>query len=292
MHVYIFVVAYSGPLARGRYISLSECKPVVRSTCEVGDWLVGVTPKPNRRLVFVFQVSELLTYAEYWRDARFRDRRPRAVHDLGDNRYRPVPVTPDFPHGLRQVPSQRTLIDLEGKVLQSPYGMRRDMLGKRVVVGTRFWFFGDSPFEVKSKVVRQGLRMDSVGQGHLKLKDAERTVETLVALMPRAGVHGGPPTPLSPRIWGYLGWRNYAYTAKIMGEHTRPHRWFDCCGRAVRAVRGEPTDRGHLLYDIDGRPTVEFDRLQALVDSRPGLRKWKGAIATLKSGALRASQRT
>lgn len=66
---------------RGR-LSLAICKPRIRASAEVGDWIVGVAGKslhPDAGLLYIAQVDEILVDGEYYRDDRFK-RRPDAVY--------------------------------------------------------------------------------------------------------------------------------------------------------------------------------------------------------------------
>lgn len=74
--------------------TLATCKPDIRRHALVGDWVVGTGSKPlglEGRLVFVMQIAETLTFNEYWRDKRFRCKRPNIRGSLkqafGDNIY-------------------------------------------------------------------------------------------------------------------------------------------------------------------------------------------------------------
>ena len=67
---------------RGR-LSLAICKPRIRASAEVGDWIVGIAGKslhPDSGLLYIAQVDEILEDGEYYRDARFA-RRPDAVYE-------------------------------------------------------------------------------------------------------------------------------------------------------------------------------------------------------------------
>ena len=72
---------------RGR-LSLAICKPRIRATAEVGDWIVGIAGKslhPDSGLLYIAQVDEVLENGEYYRDRRFT-RRPDAVYEWKGSR--------------------------------------------------------------------------------------------------------------------------------------------------------------------------------------------------------------
>ena len=81
--LYSYVVASDTGLAPNPFHSfctLALCKPQVRKAAEVGDWVIGTGSKRNGRdgfLVYAMRVTEILTFNEYWRDARFLAKRPQ-----------------------------------------------------------------------------------------------------------------------------------------------------------------------------------------------------------------------
>jgi hypothetical protein len=74
--------------------TLATCKPVIRRTALIGDWIIGTGSKKGGRslkLVFAMRVTETLTYDEYWSDARFSEKKPNLrgskKQAFGDNIY-------------------------------------------------------------------------------------------------------------------------------------------------------------------------------------------------------------
>ena len=97
MRLYSYVVARDYGFAPNPFhgvCTLATCKPVIRRCANVGDWIVGTGSASNRlsgHLVFVMQVSEKITYNEYWSDPRFKNKRSDLHGSLkqafGDNIY-------------------------------------------------------------------------------------------------------------------------------------------------------------------------------------------------------------
>ena len=83
-------------------LTLATCKPEIRRSKRVGDWIAGFTSKDlcgdqvgDERLVFLMQVDEKIALADYFRDRRFQSRIPlngpvANVYRCGDNIYRPL----------------------------------------------------------------------------------------------------------------------------------------------------------------------------------------------------------
>ena len=74
--------------------TLATCKPRIRRTAAVGDWVIGTGSKGRGRegsLVYVMCVSQTMTFDEYWTDPRFLRKRPNLKGSVkqayGDNIY-------------------------------------------------------------------------------------------------------------------------------------------------------------------------------------------------------------
>ena len=95
--LYTYVVRHDfgfAPNPYHGYCTLACCKPLIRKTAKVGDWILGggaVTKGRGAQVVFVMQVSETLTRMEYWDDPRFEAKKPRINGSyeewVGDNIY-------------------------------------------------------------------------------------------------------------------------------------------------------------------------------------------------------------
>ena len=78
------------------FCTLACCKPPIRRRAEVGDWVIGTgsDARGKRRgghISFAMQITEVLTFDEYWEDDRFVAKKPNPCGDLtescGDNIY-------------------------------------------------------------------------------------------------------------------------------------------------------------------------------------------------------------
>ena len=91
------MVAVDSGLAPNPYhdfCTLAVCKPKIRETASVGDWVIGTGSKTRglqNRLVYAMRVTEEMTFNEYWADPRFRRKRPdvcgNRMQVCGDNIY-------------------------------------------------------------------------------------------------------------------------------------------------------------------------------------------------------------
>lgn len=76
------------------YCTLATCKPQIRRSAQVGDWIVGTGSKKVKLdgcVIYVMQVSEVMSFDDYWNDPRFNAKRPNLHGSLkqlyGDNIY-------------------------------------------------------------------------------------------------------------------------------------------------------------------------------------------------------------
>ena len=58
-------------------LTLATCKPGIRKTASVGDLIIGCSDKAHgNKLIYVAQVSEVLTFDQYWNELRFAKKKP------------------------------------------------------------------------------------------------------------------------------------------------------------------------------------------------------------------------
>ncbi len=95
VHTYVIAVdAGSAPNYEPPCVTLAVCKPRIRRKAAAGDLVVAFAGKEVNRyephtVVWAGIVREKLTFAQYWEDKRFRNKRPdRSKHP--DNFYKPV----------------------------------------------------------------------------------------------------------------------------------------------------------------------------------------------------------
>lgn len=144
MRVFSYVVAHDTGFAPNPFhgwCTLACCKPRIRSQASPDDLVVGMTRRCER-VVFIMQVDEAMSFAEYWSDTRYRAKRPQwnaaSIRErCGDNCYRPTV------EGHEQIPSGH--YDHEND-REDPHNKQRDIGVDRVLVGRDFVYYGaDGP---------------------------------------------------------------------------------------------------------------------------------------------------
>lgn len=78
--------------------TLATCKPKIRKAVKTNDWVIGTGSKRydlEGKLVYAMQVSEVMTFDQYWNDPRFENKKPNLRGSLklrlGDNIYHHAP---------------------------------------------------------------------------------------------------------------------------------------------------------------------------------------------------------
>ena len=123
--------------------TLACCKPRVRRSAQVNDWVVAAgVPKNNMQncVVFGMRVTETMTFDEYWNDPRFQCKKPvlnnSAKYFFGDNIYHDViekrsAVQSNSHHSL---PDGGTNCD----------NLTQDIKSNKVLISEDFIYFGRS----------------------------------------------------------------------------------------------------------------------------------------------------
>lgn len=167
MKLYSYIVARDfgfAPNPFHGYCTLATCKPDIRSTADVGDWIMGTGSKKfglDGHLVFAMKISEKITFDEYWSDERFVVKRPCMNGSLnrayGDNIYHRDPETFQW----LQEDSHHSFED----GTQNLENTNHDTRCENVLVGKSYWYYGGSGPEIPSKF-RNPTDVCLSGQGH------------------------------------------------------------------------------------------------------------------------------
>ncbi|MEN8504974.1 hypothetical protein ACOCG7_08955 [Paraburkholderia sp. DD10] len=144
--VHSYVVRYDSGFAPNPfygYCTLATCKPSIRRSASVGDWVVGSgsndrSVRRGGHLVYAMRVTDTLTFDEYGADSRFGPKKPfrhgSRKQSCGDNIYfRDGPQAP-----WEQRDSFHSLPD--GSL--NPDHVCRDTGVNRVLVSDDFIYFG------------------------------------------------------------------------------------------------------------------------------------------------------
>ena len=149
MRLFSYVVARDYGFAPNPFFSactLATCKPVIRKTASVGDWIIGTgSNRRNKRncLVFAMCVSEAMTFNEYWNDERFQQKKPNLRGSIkqafGDNIY--------FRNARNQWQQQDSHHSYANG-LPNPHNIDNDTKTDRILLSSNYAYWGGAGSEM------------------------------------------------------------------------------------------------------------------------------------------------
>ena len=153
MRLFSYVVARDYGFAPNPFFgvcTLATCKPQIRNSAQVGDWVVGTVSKSQgreRHLVFAMRVTETMSFNGYWHDDRFQCKKPNLAGSrkqaFGDNIYHG-----DGNGGWLQANSHHSYAD--GHPNQN--NTRRDTGVDRILLSDDFLYFGRCGPEIPEQI--------------------------------------------------------------------------------------------------------------------------------------------
>jgi hypothetical protein len=169
MEYYSYIVARDfgfAPNPFNGYCTLCTCKPLIRKNAQVGDWIFGTGAKTRYdiagSLIFAMQVSEVLTFEEYWEDQRFQCKKPRFNGSLkqcfGDNIYKKNGENWEQSHSHHSYSDGSTNL----------HNLKRDTKWTRMLISEKFYYFGREHIEIPSEFI---VDICSMGIGHIRIEE-------------------------------------------------------------------------------------------------------------------------
>lgn len=174
------------------YLTLATCKPRIRASKNVDDWIAGFTSKKlgdqpgQEKLIYLMKITDTLSIAEYFRASRFKNKVPTLsahdfVHKAGDNIYRPLSQGAFAPDDFEQIANPN----------HTDKNKLKDLSGSKVLISDDFFYFGRNalviPSNVRPKVPKgqssQGVRTDD-----------QTLIQDFIIYVSRhgKGIHGAP----------------------------------------------------------------------------------------------------
>jgi hypothetical protein len=125
--------------------TLVICKPAIRRTARVGDWVVGFGSKSSPigdvsgRLAYAMKVTDVVTMREY--DRLCRTKRSNKIPDLQSTDYRRRVGDCQYDYSQGPEPIIRPGVHNERN-------RKRDLGGKNALLSEHFYYFGNKPVEL------------------------------------------------------------------------------------------------------------------------------------------------
>jgi hypothetical protein len=175
------------------YCTLATCKPKIRASASIGDWVVGTGSKSldlQDRLIFAMRVTEVETFDEYWNDVRFADKRPNRHGSrkqlFGDNIYHRNTKTG------RWIQEDSHHSRSNGKAFK--INLDHDTQTDRVLISNDFVYFGEKPIAIPARFSSGTATLWKSGPSHksnFSTVEIDRVVEWLRSLG-KWGYQGNP----------------------------------------------------------------------------------------------------
>ncbi|HEB8848460.1 TPA: hypothetical protein R1A68_005502, partial [Klebsiella pneumoniae] len=82
-HLYVYAITRDFGFAPNPFhgsCTLATCKPGIRKSAKVGDWILGVgganLKSAKKKCILLMKVSEKISFNGYWEDTRFSLKKP------------------------------------------------------------------------------------------------------------------------------------------------------------------------------------------------------------------------
>lgn len=205
MRLHSYVVRYDSGFAPNPFYgmcTLATCKPDIRKSAAIGDWIVGCgsndhSVRRGGHLVYAMRVSETLRFEEYDADPRFQRKKPYRFgsrkQSSGDNIYfRAIAGGPWI---------QRDSFHSKPDGAPNPDHVARDTGVDRILISDDFVYFGGSGPRFRDDLRNyQGRDVCKSGRGR-SCFDQPELIERFVEWIRSLGVSGYRGAPFE---WGTL----------------------------------------------------------------------------------------
>jgi hypothetical protein len=136
------------------YCTLATCKPGIRKSGQIGDWVIGMGGSrlsATGHCVFAMEITAKISFDEYWTNPIYNEKKPVRNGSrkmmVGDNIYRRDPNT----HKWRQADSHHSNSDGTA----NSYNVSRDTKVDHVLFSNRFLYFGKAAPRVPQSILDQ-----------------------------------------------------------------------------------------------------------------------------------------
>ncbi|MBC9911042.1 hypothetical protein [Chitinophaga varians] len=152
-NVYIYVVARDFGFAPNPFhgiCSLATCKPNIRNTAQVDDWIIGVgggALRATGKCIYAMKVTQKITFDEYWNNAEFRSKKPARNGSkktlVGDNIYYKKDGLWQQAHSHHSNP--------DGTI--NEHNLERDTGSEFVLLSKNFYYFGSNAPVIPERIL-------------------------------------------------------------------------------------------------------------------------------------------
>lgn len=168
------------PNPYGGICTLACCKPKIRQYANIGDWIIGTTPSPEKgKLVYAMRVDRGLTFDLYWQYPEYECKKPNKDNGCGDNIYK--------------MGADGELVQVKN-LSHNEKHIKADLSVNRILISNTFYYFGANSVEIPKKF----RPLVQKKQGHKRIKSASNTYDVVTAFIDwlqksfKQGIHGEP----------------------------------------------------------------------------------------------------
>jgi len=136
------------------YCTLATCKPGIRKSAQIGDWVIGMGGSrlnATGQCVFAMEITAKVSFDEYWTNPIYNEKKPVRNGSrkmmVGDNIYHRDPSTDEW----RQADSHHSNSDGTA----NSHNLSRDTKVDRVLLSNRFFYFGKAAARVPQPILDQ-----------------------------------------------------------------------------------------------------------------------------------------
>lgn len=179
--IFSYVVRYDSGFAPNpfyNYCTLATCKPPIRKSASIGDWVVGCGSddkniKRGGFLVYAMKITEAMSFDDYSRDQRFEAKKPfrygSRKQSCGDNIY----YRDNTLSNWQQLDSFHS--DSKGQLNQDH--VNRDTAVNRILISNNFVYFGgQGPKFPEDLIDGRGRSICKKGVGYTAFNDRQLLV--------------------------------------------------------------------------------------------------------------------
>ena len=160
--------------------TLACCKPKIRQYANVGDWIIGTTPAPERgKLVYSMRVDRGLTFDLYWELPEYDCKKPNKNNGCGDNIYK--------------MGAGGQLVQVQN-LSHNEKHIKTDTSVNRVLISKTFYYLGVNSVEIPKKFKP----LIQTTQGHKRIKPTSKHYDVVTLFLEwlqknfDQGIHGEP----------------------------------------------------------------------------------------------------
>lgn len=169
--------------------TLATCKPDIRKTAKVGDWVFGTGSKSNvgnDKLIYAMRVDEILTFNEYFEDKRFQAKKPNMGGSImqmyGDNIY--VQENAEWQQSDSHHSYSNGDVNLKN--------LKKDTKSSNTLISWHYYYFGEKALAIPPHLIRDVLKK---GQGYRYIRDPDiacQLIDYIGKNSKRKGMNGFP----------------------------------------------------------------------------------------------------